>query len=313
MNVAVANGPGRGSSGSRLHALTARRAAGPGVCFRREWRQQLLVLALISVAVTATIVGSAVATNTPPPATAGFGTAQDAAAFAGNDPRLGAEIATLQAPLRQGRRHREQDAAGSRLGQYLPAACPEPERPLRPTDAVPRFRPLPDGNRPGRRHAWRRIGFQPQGRRHLESRRRISESCRHRREPTEPPRRVRPRSSWTGEVSECGHRALRRSGGESELDRRTVRLVRSLGSRGSNVNTLASAAQYNPINPETLFSRRADYRHAAHRTGCDRRLHGARPATAALARHAGLSWCHTEKRLPGRARPTAWSSVPSGQ
>jgi putative ABC transport system permease protein len=33
---------------------------------RREWRQQLLILALITVAVAATFVGSAVATNTPP-------------------------------------------------------------------------------------------------------------------------------------------------------------------------------------------------------------------------------------------------------
>ena len=63
--------------------------------FRREWRQQLLVLALITVAVTATVVGSAVATNTPAPANSGFGTAQDAATFAGNDHRLAAEITTL--------------------------------------------------------------------------------------------------------------------------------------------------------------------------------------------------------------------------
>jgi putative ABC transport system permease protein len=64
--------------------------------FRREWRQQLLVVALITVAVAATFVGSTVATNTPAPANSGFGTAQDAATFAGNDHRLGAEIATLE-------------------------------------------------------------------------------------------------------------------------------------------------------------------------------------------------------------------------
>jgi putative ABC transport system permease protein len=43
--------------------------------FRREWRQQVLVLAMIVVAVAATVVGATVATNTPPPANAGFGTA----------------------------------------------------------------------------------------------------------------------------------------------------------------------------------------------------------------------------------------------
>ncbi|HVA60563.1 MAG TPA: FtsX-like permease family protein [Mycobacteriales bacterium] len=64
--------------------------------FRREWRQQLLVLGLIVMAVAATIVGAAVATNTPPPANAGFGTAQDRATFPGADPHLAAEIAALQ-------------------------------------------------------------------------------------------------------------------------------------------------------------------------------------------------------------------------
>src|SRR5579862_6556066 len=49
--------------------------------FRREWRQQFLILALITVAVAATIVGSAVATNTPPPKNSGFGTAQDSVSF----------------------------------------------------------------------------------------------------------------------------------------------------------------------------------------------------------------------------------------
>ena len=49
--------------------------------FRREWRQQLLILALVTVAVAATIVGSAVAKNNPPPKNAGFGTAQDSISF----------------------------------------------------------------------------------------------------------------------------------------------------------------------------------------------------------------------------------------
>src|SRR5260370_7470750 len=64
--------------------------------FRREWRQQLLVLALITVAVAATIIGAAVATNTPPPAGAGFGTARDMATFQAPDPHLASQIATLQ-------------------------------------------------------------------------------------------------------------------------------------------------------------------------------------------------------------------------
>jgi putative ABC transport system permease protein len=62
---------------------------------RREWRQQLLILALITVAVAATFVGSAVATNTPPPAGAGFGTATDMATFPSASPHVTAEIAAI--------------------------------------------------------------------------------------------------------------------------------------------------------------------------------------------------------------------------
>jgi putative ABC transport system permease protein len=64
--------------------------------FRREWRQQLLVLALITIAVAATVIGAAVATNTPPPANAGFGTARDMATFQAPDPHLASQIATLK-------------------------------------------------------------------------------------------------------------------------------------------------------------------------------------------------------------------------
>lgn len=64
--------------------------------FRHEWRQQLLVLALVTVAVATTILGSTVATNNPLPANSGFGTAQDAATFSGADPHLSAQIASLQ-------------------------------------------------------------------------------------------------------------------------------------------------------------------------------------------------------------------------
>ena len=63
--------------------------------FRREWRQQTLVLTLIVVALAATVVGAAVATSTPPPAGAGFGTAQDMATFPGG-PQLASQIAAVE-------------------------------------------------------------------------------------------------------------------------------------------------------------------------------------------------------------------------
>ena len=64
--------------------------------FRREWRQQLLVLALLTVAVAATVLGAAVATNTPSsPNAATFGTADHLVNLPGNDSRLDADVAAL--------------------------------------------------------------------------------------------------------------------------------------------------------------------------------------------------------------------------
>ena len=59
--------------------------------FRREWRQQLLILALIVVAVAATIVGSAVATDSRQSASFGFGTAGDLVTFPGYSPHVASD------------------------------------------------------------------------------------------------------------------------------------------------------------------------------------------------------------------------------
>ncbi|MGH9104813.1 MAG: FtsX-like permease family protein [Acidimicrobiales bacterium] len=64
--------------------------------FRREWRQQLLILALITVAVAGTIVGSAMATNSPQPANFGFGTAHDAVSFKTYDAHTASVITNLE-------------------------------------------------------------------------------------------------------------------------------------------------------------------------------------------------------------------------
>jgi putative ABC transport system permease protein len=64
--------------------------------FRREWRQQFLILALIIVAVAATIVGSTVATNDPQPKNFGFGSAGDAATFPKMNAHIQSEIAYLE-------------------------------------------------------------------------------------------------------------------------------------------------------------------------------------------------------------------------
>ena len=66
--------------------------------FRREWRQQLLVLGLLTVAVAATIWGASVVTNVqlPNPNYATFGTAAAQVTLPGTDPHLAADIAAIQ-------------------------------------------------------------------------------------------------------------------------------------------------------------------------------------------------------------------------
>ena len=65
--------------------------------FRREWRQQLLVLGLLTAAVAATILGTSAVTNIqlPNPGYATFGTAAVQVTLPGTDPQLAADIAAI--------------------------------------------------------------------------------------------------------------------------------------------------------------------------------------------------------------------------
>jgi putative ABC transport system permease protein len=67
--------------------------------FRREWRQQLLVLGLLTVAVAATVWGASAVTNVqlPNPNYATFGTAAALVTLPGADPQLAADTAAVQA------------------------------------------------------------------------------------------------------------------------------------------------------------------------------------------------------------------------
>jgi putative ABC transport system permease protein len=70
---------------------------------RREWRQQILIVALLAVAVAGTILGVTMAANAPADLnTATHGTATSAALLRGADPHLAADIASI----------RRQDATG---------------------------------------------------------------------------------------------------------------------------------------------------------------------------------------------------------
>jgi putative ABC transport system permease protein len=63
---------------------------------RHEWRQQLLILALITVAVAASVVAATVATNTPAPIAGVLGTAHDAASLTGPPATINADVAKIE-------------------------------------------------------------------------------------------------------------------------------------------------------------------------------------------------------------------------
>ncbi len=95
--------------------------------FRREWRQQLLVLGLLTVAVAATIWGASVVTNVQlrNPDYATFGTAAALATLPGTDPHLGADIAAIQASCGPADLIENQDiAAGTTQPVQLRAESP---------------------------------------------------------------------------------------------------------------------------------------------------------------------------------------------
>jgi putative ABC transport system permease protein len=65
--------------------------------FRREWRQHLIVVALITTAVAGTVIGSGVADDAALSAQQGFGTANHLVQLSGADPHLADDLAALRA------------------------------------------------------------------------------------------------------------------------------------------------------------------------------------------------------------------------
>ena len=131
--------------------------------FRREWRRQALVLALLTVAVAATTVGLAIVSN---------------AAELHADPTFGTAntiITSQGSGCRADRRHRRGSRAGfgpSTSSPTRPSRCPVRSPPSTcgpptPTGryvgvtAAPRRRPLPDRSRSGRGDQRRRQDLRP--------------------------------------------------------------------------------------------------------------------------------------------------------
>jgi putative ABC transport system permease protein len=63
---------------------------------RREWRQQLLILGLVAVAVAATVIGATVATNTASPIASYLGSAQDAVSPSGSPAQINSLITQVR-------------------------------------------------------------------------------------------------------------------------------------------------------------------------------------------------------------------------
>ena len=95
MSVALGERPadlGAGGGGASARRAVVRWA---WRLFRREWRQQLLVLALLTVAVAVTTAGLGIAANTSSSLASSFGTADHLLTLSGADPNLAADIAAL--------------------------------------------------------------------------------------------------------------------------------------------------------------------------------------------------------------------------
>ena len=171
MSTAVAERPAPPGAGTA--GVPARRAVIRWALrlLRREWRQQVLILALITVAVAATFMASAVATTTRPGdrrvrRRAGHRDLLRAARQA-STPR-----SRSSAPLRPGRRDREPERCRSPARSRRSTCAPRiPRGAVRPADAQPGQRRSTPRGRPGRGDQRGRRGLPPGGRRNLDRRR----------------------------------------------------------------------------------------------------------------------------------------------
>ena len=161
--------------------------------FRREWRQQILVLTLLTVAVAAAVGLAAAAYNLAPvPGEAEFGTANSLLHVRGSRARRAAgQARRRRGVVRRDRRDRPPLGAGAGLDRDRRLPDPGSAGPLRHTDARPARRTVPGGRRRGRRDRLGGRDVRPRHRRRVRPRRRRPDRRRPRREPERPRRRVR--------------------------------------------------------------------------------------------------------------------------
>ena len=197
----------------------------------REWKQRILIVLLITVATAATLFAIAVASATPGTPNAGiYGTAQTLVQLPGNTP----DLPGVDREDREGLRLGERDlrpADRHRPGRRRRPARPGPERPVHARAARARLGPLPDSGRPGRGHLGARPALRAADRLRLArpgfrggKRGPCLHRHRHRREPVEPARRVRPRAARPG-------RRARLAAERADLPRGRHGLGRRVGGR----------------------------------------------------------------------------------
>ena len=189
MSIAPADLPGLVTG--RGDGLVARRAVfrWGWRLFRREWRQQLLVLGLLTVAVAATVWGAGVITNLQlaNPNYATYGTAAAQVTLPGNDPQLAADIAAISGRWSPADLIEDQDVPdGTTQPVHLRAESPHghynaPLLSLVSGSLPGRARPG-RAHQPGREPVWRAPGRPVAGRRDDLA------GDRHRAEPEQPGR-----------------------------------------------------------------------------------------------------------------------------
>ena len=189
--------------------------------FRREWRQQLLVLGLLTVAVAATIWGASVVTNAqlPNPNYATLGTAAASVTLPGTDPSPGRRHRRDPGPLGAGRSHR---GSGHRYRHHPACAAPRGEsaRALQRSAAQPGQRQLPGRPRPGRADQPGRGPVRHARGRHLAGGRGDLAGDRHRARPEQPGGRVRAGCPGPGHPPQPGGHAARLGRGAAGDQRR---------------------------------------------------------------------------------------------
>ena len=205
------------------HRSTLRRPANGGVAarravvrwawrmFRREWRQQILVIALLTVAVAAAIASVTIAYNSSPDrrCRARLGQPPDPVRRRRSAPAAGGSR-RRRGTLRDDRRHRSPLAGRARRRRQGRVPRPGPARTIRGRTACAPPRQLPEG--PGQVAVTDGVATHARARAREDAcaRRPPPDGRRHRREPTRSERRVRARLPLVRGSTGPGHGPGRR-------------------------------------------------------------------------------------------------------